>query len=103
MDTSTGIEVTSDGTTYKHNSDGSYTKVEEQELKYDENGNALVGEDNLKDNTKENVEVPKTGEEKPLEEALNDMSEDEQKNLMDALGNINWDDYFDNQQSGPTL
>lgn len=103
MDTSTGIEVTADGTTYKHNPDGSYTKVGDQELKYDDNGNAIVNKDNLKDNTKENVEVPKTGEEKPLDEALNDMSEDEQKNLIDALGDINWDDYFDNQQSGPRL
>lgn len=104
MDTSTGIEVTADGTTYKHNEDGTYSKVGDQDLKYDENGNALVEKDNLQDNTEEKVEVPKTGEEKPLDEATKDMSEEEQNNLIDAIEDFDWNNFFDSQpqQSGPS-
>ena len=101
MDTSTGIEVTADGTTYKHNEDGTYTKVGDQDLNHDENGNALVDKDNLKDTSKPNVEVPKTGDEKPLDEAIKDMNEEEQKNLLnEVVDNWDWDAFF--EQSGPT-
>ncbi len=103
MDSSTGIEVTADGTTYKHNEDGTYSKVGDQDLKHDENGNALVEKDNLQDNTEEKVEVPKTGEEKPLDEAIKDMSEEEQNNLIGAIEDFDWNNFFDSQpqQSGP--
>ena len=101
MDTSTGVEVTADGTTYKHNADGTYSKIGDQDLSHDENGNALVNKDNLKDTSKPNVEVPKTGDEKPFDEAVKDMNEQEQKNLLDeAINNWDWDAFF--EQSGPT-
>ena len=100
MDTSTGIEVTADGTTYKHNADGTYSKVGEQDLKHDEDGNALVEADNLKDISEEKVEVPKTGEEKPLDEAIKDMSEEEQSNLIGAIEDFDWNDFFDSQSTG---
>ena len=96
----TGVEVTSTGDAYLHDENGNTTVQEDRDLNATDHGTVEVTKEDFEPD-KVLPEVPKTGEERPMEEVMQDntVPEEDKQNLEDAVLNYDFSQYFDQVES----
>ena len=97
-DSETGIEVGYTGVAAKQTSNGVESQ-KDRELEHVTTNTVVVRPEALKPDPTPTV-LPRTGQEISEEEARKNMTEQEQKNLDEAIGDVDWDAFFND---GPTL
>ncbi len=97
-DSKTGVEVGYTGNAVQETNNG-YVQQEDRELEQTNNNTVVVKQEDLQPDPVK-TELPRTGQEVTEDEARQDMTQGEQSNLDEAIGDIDWEAFFND---GPTL